>query len=74
MAVHTRLIKREISDILSVYRIGNLLNFSGIQEGIENTNYKITTKRERQNPKKNYERKFESYGSWIQTSSTMDCR
>ena len=43
MAVHTRLIKREISDILSVYRIGNLLNFSGIQEGIENTNYKIKT-------------------------------
>ena len=43
MAVHTRLTKREISDILRVYRIGNLLNFSGIQEGIENTNYKIKT-------------------------------
>ena len=43
MAVHTRLLKRDISDILSVYRIGNLLNFSGIQEGIENTNYKIKT-------------------------------
>ena len=43
MAVHTRLTKREISNILSVYRIGNLLNFSGIQEGIENTNYKIKT-------------------------------
>ena len=43
MAVHTRLLKREISDILSVYRIGKLINFSGIKEGIENTNYKIKT-------------------------------
>ena len=43
MAVHTRLLKKEISDILSVYRIGKLINFSGIKEGIENTNYKIKT-------------------------------
>merc|ERR1712100_852585 len=26
-----------------------------------------------QNPKKNYERQPKSYGSWIQTSPTMDC-
>ncbi len=43
MAVHTRLLKRDILDILSVYKIGNLVNFSGIKEGIENTNYKIRT-------------------------------
>ncbi len=43
MAVHTRLSKRDILDILSVYKIGNLINFSGIQDGIENTNYKIKT-------------------------------
>ncbi len=43
MAVHTRLSKGDILDILRIYRIGNLVNFSGIQEGIENTNYKIKT-------------------------------
>ena len=43
MAVHTRLSKKDILDLLSVYKIGNLVNFSGIKEGIENTNYKITT-------------------------------
>ena len=43
MAVHTRLSKSDILDILSVYKIGNLINFSGIQDGIENTNYKIKT-------------------------------
>ena len=43
MAVHTRLSKKDISDILSGYKVGGLLNFSGIQAGIENTNYKIKT-------------------------------
>ena len=43
MAVHTKLSKRDILEILSVYKVGNLINFSGIQDGIENTNYKIRT-------------------------------
>ena len=43
MAVHTRLSKKDILDLLSIYKIGNLVNFFGIKEGIENTNYKITT-------------------------------
>ncbi len=47
MAVHTRLSKKDILDILSVYSIGSLLNFSGIQDGIENTNYKIKTTKNR---------------------------
>ena len=45
MAVHTKLSKKDILDILSVYKIGNLISFSGIQDGIENTNYKIKTTR-----------------------------
>ena len=47
MAVHTRLSKKDILDILRVYKIGSLINFSGIKEGIENTNYKITTTKKR---------------------------
>ena len=43
MAVHTKLSKRDILEILSVYKVGNLINFSGIQDGVENTNYKIKT-------------------------------
>ncbi len=43
MAVHTRLSKKDIIDILNVYKIGSLQDFSGIQDGIENTNYKIKT-------------------------------
>ena len=43
MAVHTKLLKKDISNILGFYKIGNLLNFSGIKDGIENTNYKVKT-------------------------------
>ena len=39
MAVYTKLTKENIKSILSKYSIGNLDNFEGIQEGIENTNY-----------------------------------
>ena len=43
MAVHTRLLKKEIFKILDGYNIGKLVGFNGIKEGIENTNYKILT-------------------------------
>ena len=43
MAVHTKLLKNDITDILGFYKIGNLLSFSGIRDGIENTNYKVKT-------------------------------
>jgi homoserine kinase type II len=39
MAVYTNFTKENIKSILSKYSIGNLDNFEGIQEGIENTNY-----------------------------------
>ena len=39
MAVYTKLEEDNIKDILKNYSIGELNNFKGIQEGIENTNY-----------------------------------
>ncbi|MDC6482172.1 homoserine kinase [Pelagibacteraceae bacterium] len=39
MAVYTKLNKENIEEILSNYSIGNLKEFRGIKEGIENTNY-----------------------------------
>ena len=45
MAVYTTLSKEDIILILSDYPIGNLVEFQGIQEGIENTNYFIKTKK-----------------------------
>ena len=43
MAVFTKLNKEEISDFLKAYSIGTFISFEGIVEGIENTNYKVTT-------------------------------
>ena len=43
MAVFTKLEKQEIEEFLKQYSIGTLMSFEGIVEGIENTNYKITT-------------------------------
>jgi homoserine kinase type II len=39
MAVYTKLIKKDVEEILSNYSIGGLKEFKGIEEGIENTNY-----------------------------------
>ena len=43
MAVHTKLSKHDISLITNKYNIGNLIKHIPIEEGIENTNYKIIT-------------------------------
>lgn len=43
MAVFTHLQKEEIENFIANYEIGNLLSFSGIEQGIDNTNYKIET-------------------------------
>jgi homoserine kinase type II len=43
MAVFTNISKEEIERYIKNYSIGNLISFEGIVEGIENTNYKITT-------------------------------
>jgi len=41
MAVYTNLNKEDIKEILSNYSIGELKEFKGIEDGIENTNYFI---------------------------------
>lgn len=41
MAVYTKLEKRDIDKILKDYSIGKLEKFDPIEEGVENTNYKI---------------------------------
>ena len=43
MAVFTKVSKEDIENFIKNYSIGNLKSFEGIVEGIENTNYKITT-------------------------------
>jgi homoserine kinase type II len=43
MAVYTKLSKLELVEFFSKYNLGELLNYSEIKEGIENTNYFIQT-------------------------------
>ena len=43
MAVFTKISKEEIEQYLENYSIGKLISYEGIVEGIENTNYKIIT-------------------------------
>ena len=45
MAVYTHLSDEEIRKFLTEYDIGQLLNFSGIAEGVENSNFLLTTSR-----------------------------
>ena len=46
MAVHTELSEANINNILKNYQLGELIKFTGIKEGIENTNYLLRTKNE----------------------------
>ena len=43
MSVYTRLTKEELEQLLSQYDIGNLVNIEGINEGITNSNFYLTT-------------------------------
>ena len=43
MAVYTEITQEKLLKILNQYSIGNLIEFSGIKEGIENTNYFVRT-------------------------------
>ena len=52
MAVYTKLSHEEIADFLTHYDLGTLLEFKGIAEGVENTNYQLTL--ESAGRKKNY--------------------
>ena len=45
MAVYTKLSEEELKQFFTKYNLGNLLNYKGIKEGIENTNYFIQTKK-----------------------------
>ncbi len=41
MAVYTKLNRKDVEEFVARYDIGDLKNFSGIEEGIQNTNYLI---------------------------------
>ena len=43
MAVYTKLSEANINKILEEYQLGELIKFTGIKEGIENTNYLLKT-------------------------------
>ncbi|MCK4864369.1 MAG: homoserine kinase [Gammaproteobacteria bacterium] len=43
MSVYTSISDKEFSEILSLYNLGDFIRSQGIQAGIENTNYFITT-------------------------------
>ena len=43
MAVYTKLTERDLKDFFLKYNLGKILNYKGIQEGVENTNYFIQT-------------------------------
>ena len=43
MAVYSQINEKDLILFLAEYEIGSLINYEGILEGIENTNYKITT-------------------------------
>jgi homoserine kinase type II len=43
MSVYTSLTNQELSEFLLAYDVGELSDFQGISEGIENTNYFVTT-------------------------------
>ena len=43
MSVYTTVSQQQLKDFLALYPLGNLISFKGIKDGIENTNYKVTT-------------------------------
>ena len=43
MAVYTKLNKKKVEEILSNYNLGKVESFEGVEEGIENTNYIVST-------------------------------
>ena len=43
MAVYTKINKNLLESFLKDYNIGDLITYKGIQEGVENSNYKLIT-------------------------------
>ena len=46
MSVYTSLSNQELSEFLLAYDVGKLVEYQGISEGIENTNYFVTTQQQ----------------------------
>ena len=44
MAVYTKINKKDISHINEKFQIEKIVNFKGIKQGIENTNYLLISK------------------------------
>ena len=47
MAVYTSLSDQEIADFIAPFGVGELVDYAGIAEGVENTNYFVTTDQSR---------------------------
>lgn len=47
MAVYTKIEQGELKDLISQYNIGNLISIKGIEEGVENSNYLLTTTKDK---------------------------
>ena len=47
MAVYTKISKKEISNINKKFKEEDIINFKGIKQGIENTNYLLRSKKEK---------------------------
>ena len=45
MAVYTKISKKEISNINKKFKVEDIINFKGIKQGIENTNYLLKSKK-----------------------------
>jgi homoserine kinase type II len=43
MSVYTRINQQQLEDLLRLYSLGTAIDFKGIEAGIENTNYFVTT-------------------------------
>ena len=45
MAVYTHVSSKDLNIFLKDYEIGKLIEYVGISEGVENTNYKLKTEK-----------------------------
>ena len=44
MAVYTKINNKDVLSLSTKFNIGKIIKFKGIKQGIENTNYLLTTK------------------------------